>query len=102
MAHHVHPAGLFTNNLKTQRLPLFINIPIIHSFIFQSKLTPITPSCQWIGQVFIAPFFKWADQELTDVREEHQHECRSLYRGGKAQISLPGTSVWLLSQAGKS
>lgn len=40
------------------------------------------------------------------MREKHQHECCNLegntHRGGKAQISLPGTSIQLFSWPGKT
>lgn len=40
------PHGVNPYSLKTQRLLLFSNIPLTHSFIFKSELIPTTPSCQ--------------------------------------------------------
>lgn len=39
------------------------------SFIHLSnELISPTSSCQWIGQIFLAPFSQWADQELINTR----------------------------------
>lgn len=43
----------------------------------------------WVGQVFLVPFSKWADQEPLHVRMEPQNERYCSLQGDTAEVECP-------------